>query len=87
MRAPPNVQKEFEQKVEKILDHKREGQHKNNWRTYFLVHWNALPAAKATWERDTTLWQFEDEDQDYLATYSTRLLTSSGVGGTTVTWL
>jgi hypothetical protein len=56
MRAPPNVQKEFEQKV-------REGQHKKNWRNYFLVQWKGLLVAKATWEMDTTLWQFEDEVQ------------------------
>jgi hypothetical protein len=55
-RAPPNVQKEFEQKVEKILDHRREGQHKKNLRNYFLVQWKGLPAAEAIWERDTTLW-------------------------------
>jgi hypothetical protein len=80
-RAPPNVHKEFELKVEKILDHKREGQHKKNWRNFFLVQWKGLPASEATWERDTTLWQFEDEVQNYLTTVSTRASTSTGGGG------
>jgi hypothetical protein len=80
-RAPPNVQKEFEQTVEKILDHKREGQHKKNWRNYFLVQWKGLPSLETSWERDTTLWQFEEEVHEYLATHSTRSPTSSGVGG------
>ncbi|GLT72475.1 hypothetical protein SLA2020_444060 [Shorea laevis] len=80
-RAPPNVHKDFKLKVEKILDHKKEGQHKKNWRNFFLVQWKGLPASEATWERDTTLWQFEEEVQDYLATYSTRSSTSTGGGG------
>jgi hypothetical protein len=80
-RAPPNVHKEFELKVEKILDHKREGQHKKNWRNFFWFNGKAYLALEATWERDTTLWQFEDEVQDYLATHSTRASTSTGGGG------
>ncbi|GLT53152.1 hypothetical protein SLA2020_264420 [Shorea laevis] len=80
-RAPPNVHKEFELKVEKILDHKREGQHKKNWRNFFLVQWKGFLASEATWERDTTLWQFEDEVRDYLATLSTRASTSIGASG------
>jgi hypothetical protein len=80
-RAPPNVQKDFELKVEKIMDHKREGQHKKNWRNYFLIQWKGLPVSEATWERDTTLWQFEDEVQGYLATHLTRTSISSGGGG------
>jgi len=80
-RAPPNVQKELELKVEKILDHKREGQHKKNWRNYFLVQWKGLLVSEATWERNTTLWQFEDEVQECLATHLMRMSISSGGGG------
>jgi hypothetical protein len=61
--------------------HRWEGQHKKNWRNYFLAQWKGFPILEATWERDTTLWQFEEEILEYLATHPTRASASTGGGG------
>ncbi|KAL3526703.1 hypothetical protein ACH5RR_011359 [Cinchona calisaya] len=36
-------------------------QTKKNRRTNYLIHWKGEAKADATWERDVTLWQFEDQ--------------------------
>ena len=80
-RAPPTVRKEFTRAAEKILDRKIEGQSKKNRRTFYLVKWKGLPDSKASWERDTTLWQFERLVQQYLSSVPTRASGSSSGGG------
>ncbi|KAL0423698.1 UNVERIFIED_CONTAM: Retrovirus-related Pol polyprotein from transposon.6 [Sesamum radiatum] len=66
-RAPPVIRKEFEKTVLKILDHRTMGQSKKNRRTDYLVHWPGESEADATWERDVTLWQFEEKLDEYWA--------------------
>ncbi|KAL0421317.1 UNVERIFIED_CONTAM: hypothetical protein Slati_3154600 [Sesamum latifolium] len=85
-RAPPVIRKEFEKTVLQILDHRTMGQSKKNRRTDYLVQWTNESEADATWERDVTLWQFEDKIDEYWAvkegvTRSTRTSGSSGGGG------
>ncbi|KAL0315612.1 UNVERIFIED_CONTAM: hypothetical protein Sradi_5439400 [Sesamum radiatum] len=85
-RAPPVIQKEFEKTVLKILDHRTMGQSKKNIRTNYLVHWSGESEANATWERDVTLWQFEEKLDEYWVvregvTPLTRASGSSGGGG------
>ncbi|KAL0305332.1 UNVERIFIED_CONTAM: hypothetical protein Sangu_3037800 [Sesamum angustifolium] len=63
--APPMNRKEFEKTVLKILDHKTMGQSKKNRRTNYLIHWSGESEADATWERDVTLWQFEEKLDEY----------------------
>ncbi|KAL6325717.1 hypothetical protein AAG906_024535 [Vitis piasezkii] len=64
-RAPYLVMKQFDQEAEKILDHKTMGHNRKNCRTDFLVQWKRTLEAKATWEKDVTLWQFEEAVQPY----------------------
>lgn len=64
-RAAPTVRKKFTQMAEKIMD-QVERQSKKNRQTYFLVQWKNLPQSKASWEKDTTLWQFEELIQKFL---------------------
>lgn len=59
-RAPPTIRTQFEKEAEAILDRKVEGQSQKNRRVYYLVKWKGAPIEEASWERDTTLWQFED---------------------------
>ncbi|KAL0337438.1 UNVERIFIED_CONTAM: hypothetical protein Scaly_2018900 [Sesamum calycinum] len=85
-RAPPVIQKEFEKTVLKILDHRTMGQSKKNIWTNYLVHWSGESEANATWERDVTLWQFEEKLDEYWVvregvTPLTRASGSSGGGG------
>ena len=80
-RAPPVVRKEFEKKIKKILDHRTQGASRKNRRTDYLVHWEGSQEADATWERDVTLWQFENEIKAYLETLPTRTSASTGGGG------
>lgn len=80
-RAPPNVRKHFEKQVVKILDHRTMGASRKNRRTDYLVQWEGSSEVDATWERDVTLWQFEDQIKEYLETLPTRTSASSGGGG------
>ena len=79
--APPTVRKEFTRVAEKILDWKVEGQSKKNRITFYLVKWKGLPVSEASWEKDTTLWQFEKLVQQYLSSIPTRASGSSNGGG------
>lgn len=80
-RAPPTVRKMFTGEVEKILNHRTKGYSKKNRRTDFLVKWRGCPETDATWEKDSTLWQFEDKVREYLNGVPTRTSDSSGGGG------
>ena len=80
-RAPPLVMKGFDREIEKILDHRTMGHSKKNRRTDFLVQWKGTSKAKATWEKDVTLWQFETTVQAYWQTKSKRASTSAGRDG------
>lgn len=79
-RAPPVVQQQYEEEIEKILDHRTLGQGKKNRRTEFLVQWKGKQACDATWEKGSSLWQFEDEVKAYLDSASSRTTSSSGGG-------
>ena len=73
--------KQFDQEIEKILDHRTMGHSRNNRQTDFLVQWKGTSEADATLERDVTLWQFETAVQAYWQTKSTRRrLQQTGVG-------
>ena len=63
--APPLVMKQFDQEVEKILGHRTMGHNRKNCQTDFLVQWKRTSEAEATWEKDVTLWQFEEAVQPY----------------------
>lgn len=80
-RAPPVIQKQFDRGVERILDHKTEGQSKKNRRTSYLVKWENSPDRESSWEKAETLWQFEKQVEEYLQTLPTRTSASSSGGG------
>ena len=80
-RAPPTVRKQFTEIAEAILDHKTEGMSKKNRRTHYLVKWKGKAPEEATWEKETTLWQFEDLIKQYHASIPTRSLDTLGGGG------
>ena len=85
-RAPPVIRKQFQKEVEAVLDHRTMGQSKKNKRTDYLIQWKGETELDATWERDVTLWQFEDKVAEYLRNVRkqaklTRASTSSGGGG------
>ena len=79
--TPLLVMKQFDQEIEKILDHRTMRHSRKNRQTDFLVQWNGTSEADATWERDVTLWQFETVIQAYWQTKSTRASTSTNGGG------
>ena len=79
-RAPPVVRTQYEEEIEKILDHRTLGQSKKNRRTEFLIQWKGKQICDATWEKGTSLWQFEDQIQAYLDSASSRTMSSSGGG-------
>jgi hypothetical protein len=78
-RAPPTIHKQFDDGIVKIMDHRRLGQHRKNRRTKFLVKWKKNE--EVSWEKDTDLWQFEDQVQDYLTSIPTRTSDFSSGGG------
>ena len=53
---------QFDREVDRILDKKVMGYHKGgNMITYYLVKWKGAAETKASWEKASTLWQFEKE--------------------------
>ncbi|OIT07293.1 hypothetical protein A4A49_66143 [Nicotiana attenuata] len=70
-RAPP----------EKILEHRVLGMHKKNRQTQFLIQWKGKPEADTTWEKGASLWQYEQQIEDYLKSASTRASSSTSGGG------
>ena len=81
--APPVIRKKFQNDVKALLDYRMMGQRKKNRWTNYLIHWNGETKLDATWERDVTLWQFQDKIAEYLKnvrkqTKLTRASTSSG---------
>ncbi|KAJ8617722.1 hypothetical protein MRB53_013908 [Persea americana] len=71
-RAPPTIRAQFDRKIQKILADKTEGESKKNRRTSYLVQWEGAEESEASWEKGTTLWQFEKEIKEYLAQKRTR---------------
>ena len=80
-RAPPEVCTQIEDEIENILDHRVLGMHKKNRQTEFLIQWKGKPEADATWEKGNSLWQFENQIEDYLKSASTRASSSTSGGG------
>ncbi|RWR76339.1 hypothetical protein CKAN_00477800 [Cinnamomum micranthum f. kanehirae] len=72
-RAPPTIRAQFDRKIQKILADKIEGESKKNQRTSYLVQWEGAEESEASWEKGTTLWQFEKEITEYLAQKRRRL--------------
>ena len=49
--------------------------------TYYLVKWKGVAETEASWEKASTLWQFEKGVKAFEDTLLTRTLASSGGGG------
>ena len=49
--------------------------------TYYLVKWKGVAETEASWEKASTLWQFEKGVKAFEDTLSTRTLASFGRGG------
>jgi hypothetical protein len=80
-RAPVTVRKELDKEVEDILDHRVLGYSKMNRRTEYLVKRKDLPESEATWEKDVTLWQYEDLIRRYRESHTMRASNPLGGGG------
>ena len=81
-RAPPTVMVQFDKEVDRILDKKVTGYRKGgNMITYYLVKWKGVAESEASWEKASSLWQFEKEVKAFEDTLPTRTLASSGGGG------
>ena len=81
-RAPPIVMVQFDREVNRILDKKVTGYRKGgNMITYYLVKWKLAVEKEASWEKASTLWQFEKEVKAFENTLPTRMLASFGGGG------
>ncbi|XP_050242316.1 uncharacterized protein LOC126691306 [Quercus robur] len=66
----------------RILDKKVTGYRKGgNMITYYLVKWKGAAESEASWEKASTLWQFEKEVKAFENILSTRTSASSGGGG------
>lgn len=40
------------------------GSWKNKWTE--LIHWKGMPESEASWKKVVTLWEFENQIQEYL---------------------
>ena len=81
-RAPPTVMVQFDREVDRILDKKVTGYRKGgNMITNYLVKWKGAIESEVSWEKASTLWQFESEMKAFEDTLLTRTSVSSGGGG------
>jgi len=68
--------------VDRILNKKVTGYRKGgNMRTYYLVKWKGTAESEASWEKASTLWQFEKEVKAFENILPMRTSASSGGGG------
>ena len=76
------IKVEFGKEIASILQNRKMGNSKNKW-TEYLIHWKGMPVSEASWENGATLWQFEDQINDYawLKSTRTRTTTTSSGGG------
>ena len=59
--------------MDRILDKKVSGYQKGgNMITYYLVKWKGATETEASWEKASTLWQFEKEVKAFENTLLTR---------------
>ena len=73
---------QFDREVNRILDKKVTGYRKGgNMITYYLVNWKLAVEKEASWEKASTLWQFEKEVKAFENTLPTRTSASSSGGG------
>ena len=73
---------QFDREVDRILDKKVTGyQNGGNMITYYLVKWKRAVEIEASWEKASTLWQFEKEVKAFEDTLPTKTSASSGGGG------
>ena len=77
---PPMIRVEFEKEIASILQDRNMDNWKNKW-TEYLIHWKGTPVSEESWEKGATLWQFEDQINEYAGLKSTRTTTTSSRGG------
>ena len=70
---------EFSKEIASILQDRKMSNWKNKW-TKYLIHWKGTPIGEASWEKGTTLWQFEDQINEYVRLKSIRMTTTSSWG-------
>ncbi|KAK6927639.1 Chromo domain [Dillenia turbinata] len=80
VKAPPNIQEQFEKEVEEVLNHRVIKYGRSTRRQEYLVKWKGEPLEDATWEKDKTLWQSEDKIKEYRRNRPTRTSGSSSGG-------
>ena len=73
------VKVEFGKVIASILKDRKMGNWKNKWIEY-SIHWKGTPVSEASWEKGATLWQFEDQINEYAQLKSTRTTTTSSGG-------
>ena len=70
-RNPPMIRIEFGKEIASILQDRKMGNWKNKW-TEYLIHLKGTLVNEASWEKDATLWQFEDQTNEHARMKSTR---------------
>ena len=76
----PMIKVELGKEIASILQDRKMGNWKNKW-TEYLIHWKGTPVSEASWEKGATLWQFEDQINEYARLKSLRTTTTSSGGG------
>ena len=74
------IRVELGKEIASILQDRKMGNWKNKW-TEYLIHWKGTPISDASWEKGATLWQFEDQINEYVRLKSTRTTITSSGGG------
>ena len=60
-RAPTGMISEFDRKIKEILAERKIRRRGVPSYNEYLIAWEGLPESEASWEKEDTLWQFQDE--------------------------
>ncbi|KAE8637544.1 hypothetical protein CSA_017400 [Cucumis sativus] len=60
-RAPTGMISEFDRKIKEILAERKIRRRGVPTYNEYLIAWEGLPESEASWEKEDTLWQFQDE--------------------------
>ena len=77
---PLMVKVKFDKEIASILHDRKMDNWKNKW-TEYLIHRKGTPVSEASWEKGATLWQFEDQINEYEQLKSIRTTTTTSGGG------
>ena len=81
-RAPTGMISDFNRKIKEILAERKIRRRGVPSYNEYLIAWEGLPESEASWEKENTLWQFQDEIKRFKESATRTLRNRVGEGVT-----